>query len=134
MGLFVSMTCIFLQNMQILMSAGFPVSEGSINEQTGNSGKEDFMDLNNLNLQKCGIIGCGAVGATAAHTLLGSGLFNEMVLIDINHKKAEGEAMDIGHGVPFVKPVNIYAGDYKDLADAYLVIVTAGANQMPGET
>ena len=52
MGLFVSMTCIFLQNMQILMSAGFPVSEGSINEQTGNSGKEDFMDLNNLNLQK----------------------------------------------------------------------------------
>lgn len=71
------MTCIFLQNMQILMSAGFPVSEGSINEQTGNSGKEDFMDLNNLNLQKCGIIGCGAVGATAAHTLLGSGLFNE---------------------------------------------------------
>ena len=88
----------------------------------------------NLNIQKCGIIGCGAVGATSAHTLLGSGLFSEMVLIDINHKKAEGEAMDIGHGAPFVKPVNIYAGDYSDLADAYLVIVTAGANQMPGET
>lgn len=88
----------------------------------------------NLNIQKCGIIGCGAVGATTADTLLGSGLFNEMVLIDINHKKAEGEAMDIGHGAPFVTPVNIYAGDYKDLADAYLVIVTAGANQMPGET
>ena len=88
----------------------------------------------NLNIQKCGIIGCGAVGATTADTLLGSGLFNEMVLIDINHKKAEGEAMDIGHGAPFVTPVNIYAGDYKDLTDAYLVIVTAGANQMPGET
>lgn len=88
----------------------------------------------NLNIQKCGIIGCGAVGATTADTLLGSGLFNEMVLIDINHKKAEGEAMDIGHGAPFVTPVNIYAGDYKDLADAYLVIITAGANQMPGET
>lgn len=87
-----------------------------------------------LNIQKCGIIGCGAVGATTADTLLGSGLFNEMVLIDINHKKAEGEAMDIGHGAPFVTPVNIYAGDYKDLADAYLVIITAGANQMPGET
>lgn len=88
----------------------------------------------NLNIQKCGIIGCGAVGATTADTLLGSGLFNEMVLIDINQKKAEGEAMDIGHGAPFVTPVNIYAGDYKDLADAYLVIITAGANQMPGET
>ncbi len=88
----------------------------------------------NLNIQKCGIIGCGAVGATTADTLLGSGLFNEMVLIDINHKKAEGEAMDIGHGAPFVTPVNIYAGDYKDLADAYLVIITAGANQIPGET
>ena len=88
----------------------------------------------NLNIQKCGIIGCGAVGATTADTLLGSGLFNEMVLIDINHKKAEGEAMDIGHGAPFVTPVNIYAGDYKDLADAYLVIIAAGANQMPGET
>lgn len=88
----------------------------------------------NLNIQKCGIIGCGTVGATTADTLLGSGLFNEMVLIDINHKKAEGEAMDIGHGAPFVTPVNIYAGDYKDLADAYLVIITAGANQMPGET
>ena len=88
----------------------------------------------NLNIQKCGIIGCGAVGATTADTLLGSGLFNEMVLIDINHKKAEGEAMDIGHGAPFVTPVKIYAGDYKDLADAYLVIITAGANQMPGET
>lgn len=88
----------------------------------------------NLNIQKCGIIGCGAVGATTADTLLGSGLFNEMVLIDINHKKAEGEAMDIGHGAPFVTPVNIYAGDYKDLADAYFVIITAGANQMPGET
>ena len=87
-----------------------------------------------LNIQKCGVIGCGAVGATSAHTLLGSGLFNEIVLIDINRKKAEGEAMDIGHGAPFVKPVNIYAGDYSDLSDAYLVIITAGANQMPGET
>ena len=51
-----------------------------------------------MNIQKCAIVGCGAVGATAAYTLLGSGLFNELVLIDINQKKAEGEAMDIGHG------------------------------------
>ena len=84
-----------------------------------------------MNIQKCAIVGCGAVGATAAYTLLGSGLFNELVLIDINQKKAEGEAMDIGHGVPFIHPVEIYAGTYEDLADAYLVIVTAGANQLP---
>ena len=87
-----------------------------------------------MNIQKCAIVGCGAVGATAAYTLLGSGLFNELVLIDINQKKAEGEAMDIGHGVPFIHPVEIYAGTYEDLADAYLVIVTAGANQLPGES
>ena len=67
-----------------------------------------------MNIQKCAIVGCGAVGATAAYTLLGSGLFNELVLIDINQKKAEGEAMDIGHGVPFIHPVEIYAGTYED--------------------
>lgn len=87
-----------------------------------------------MNIQKCGIIGCGGVGATTAYTLVESGLFNEMVLIDIDHKKAEGEALDIGHGIPFTVPSEIYAGDYPDLEDAYLVIVTAGANQMPGET
>lgn len=87
-----------------------------------------------MNKQKCGIIGCGAVGATIAFQLVNSGLFNEIVLIDVNKKKAEGEAMDIAHGIPFVQPVDIYAGDYSDLKDAYLVIVTAGANQAPGET
>ena len=66
-----------------------------------------------MNIQKCAIVGCGAVGATAAYTLLGSGLFNELILIDINRKKAEGEAMDIGHGVPFIHPVEIYAGTYE---------------------
>lgn len=87
-----------------------------------------------MNLQKCAVIGCGAVGATTAYTLLGSGLFSELVLLDIDQKKAEGEAMDIAHGVPFVRPVNVYAGDYPDLADAGLVIITAGAAQSPGET
>ena len=87
-----------------------------------------------MNIQKCGIIGCGGVGATTAYTLVESGLFNEMVLIDIDKKKAEGEALDIGHGIPFTVPSDIYAGDYPDLKDAYLVVVTAGANQLPGET
>lgn len=87
-----------------------------------------------MNIQKCAIIGCGGVGATAAFTLTQSSLFNEIVLIDANHKKAEGEALDISHGLPFTRPINIYAGDYQNLKDAYLVIITAGASQSPGET
>lgn len=87
-----------------------------------------------MNIQKCGIIGCGNVGATIAYTLVESGLFNEMVLIDLNKEKAQGEALDIAHGIPFTVPSEIYAGAYEDLQDAYLVIVTAGANQLPGET
>lgn len=87
-----------------------------------------------MNVQKCVVIGCGGVGATTAFTLVQGGLFNEIVLIDVNQAKAEGEALDIGHGVPFTRPVKIYAGTYRDVADAYLVIVTAGANQAPGET
>lgn len=87
-----------------------------------------------MNIQKCAIIGCGGVGATVAYTLMQSGLFNEIVLIDANKKRAEGEALDIGQGVPFTKPVRVYAGDYDNLKDAYLVIITAGANRAPGET
>ncbi|TKZ36411.1 L-lactate dehydrogenase [Brachyspira catarrhinii] len=87
-----------------------------------------------MNIQKCAIIGAGGVGSTTAFTLVQSGLFNEIVIIDVNKNKAEGEALDIAHGIQFTNPVNIYSGDYKDLADAYLVIVTAGANQMPGES
>ena len=87
-----------------------------------------------MNLQKCAVIGCGAVGATTAFTLLKSGLFSELVLLDIDQKKAEGEAMDIAHSVPFVRPVNVYAGGYPDLADAGMIVITAGAAQAPGET
>ena len=87
-----------------------------------------------MNIQKCGIIGCGGVGATTAYTLVESGLFNEMVLIDLDHKKAEGEALDIAHGVPFARQMKIYAGDYDDIGDAAIIIVTAGANQKPDET
>jgi len=57
-----------------------------------------------------------------------------MVLIDADKSKAEGEALDISHGVPFAKPIKIYTGDYDDIKDASLVIITAGANQKPGET
>lgn len=83
---------------------------------------------------KCGIIGCGFVGASIAFSLLQSGLFQEIVLLDVNQEKARGEAMDLSHGMSFAGPMEIYAGDYPDLADAGIIIITAGAGQKPGET
>ena len=87
-----------------------------------------------LNERKVAVVGCGFVGSASAFALMESGLFSEMVLIDVNKEKAEGEALDISHGLPFAKPVQIYAGDYKDTEDAAVVVVTAGAGQKPGET
>ena len=88
----------------------------------------------NVDLRKVAIIGCGFVGSSTAFALMESGLFSEIVLIDVDHSRAEGEAMDISHGVPFVKPMKIYAGDYDDIVDASIIIITAGAAQKPGET
>ena len=90
--------------------------------------------LNCTNVRKVVMIGCGFVGAACSFAIMQSGLFSEMVLIDADKAKAEGEALDISHGVPFAKPMKIYAGDYDNIKDASLVIITAGANQKPGET
>ncbi len=87
-----------------------------------------------INYRKCAIIGCGFVGSASAFSLMQSGLFSEIVLIDANKDKAIGEALDISHGLPFAKPSKIYAGDYKDLEDAYIIVITAGRGQAPGET
>lgn len=87
-----------------------------------------------MNNRKAAIVGCGFVGSASAFALMESGLFSELVLIDANRDRAEGEALDISHGLPFAKPMKIYAGDYADIGDAEVVIVTAGANQKPGET
>ena len=84
-----------------------------------------------LNSRKCAMVGCGFVGSASVYALMQSGLFSEIVLIDANKKKAEGEALDISHGLPFAKPMNIYAGDYADLADASIVIVTAAPPRSP---
>lgn len=86
------------------------------------------------NLRKCAVIGVGFVGATSAFTLATSGLFSELVLVDVNRKKAEGEAADISHGISFAQPCLVRAGDYEDLAEAGLIVIAAGANQKPGET
>jgi len=87
-----------------------------------------------INQRKVGMIGCGFVGAATAFALMESGLFSEMVLIDADKDRAEGEAMDISHGLPFARPMKIYAGDYDDIADAAIIIITAGANQKTEET
>ena len=87
-----------------------------------------------VNLRKAAIIGCGFVGSASAFALMQSGLFSELVLIDASPAKAEGEALDISHGLPFARPMDIHAGTYDEVADAAVVIVTAGASQKPGET
>lgn len=83
---------------------------------------------------KVGVVGTGMVGTSFAYALMQRSLANELVLIDIDHARAEGEAMDLNHGLPFVRPMRIYAGTYADLAGADLIIIAAGANQRPGET
>jgi L-lactate dehydrogenase len=90
--------------------------------------------MKNKSINKIAIVGTGFVGSTTAYTLMLSGLISEIVLIDINARKAEGEAMDMNHGMPFVRPVKIYSGDYPDCKNADIVVITGGANQKPGET
>lgn len=85
-------------------------------------------------IKKVTVIGAGFVGSTTAYTLMLSGLVSEIILIDINNDKAEGEVMDLNHGMPFVRPVRINSGSYSDSAGSDIVIITAGANQKPGET
>ena len=87
-----------------------------------------------INNRKAAIIGCGFVGSASAFSLMQSGLFSELVLIDANREKAEGEALDIAHGIPFARQMKIYAGSYDDITDSAVIIVTAGASQKPEET
>ncbi len=84
--------------------------------------------------EKAVIIGSGFVGSTIAYTLAVKGLFEDIGIIDLDRDKAEGDAMDISHGVSFVKPVNISSGGYDLCKGADIVIITAGANQKKGET
>ena len=80
------------------------------------------------------IVGAGNVGATFGYSLLISGLATEIVLIDANHAKAEGEAMDLNHAMPLGRPARILAGGYEDCAGAAITVITAGSAQRPGET
>lgn len=84
--------------------------------------------------RKIVIVGSGQVGSTFAYALMINGLAGTIVLTDARQETSEGNAMDLNHGLPFVPPVNIYAGDYSDCKNAEIVVITAGASQKPGET
>jgi L-lactate dehydrogenase len=83
---------------------------------------------------KIGIVGCGMVGSSSAYALVMSGVGREIVLVDLNRKRAEAEANDLHHAVPFAHPLTVRAGDYSDLAEAGVVVIAGGVAQKPDET
>lgn len=85
-------------------------------------------------MTKITIIGSGSVGSTIAYTLTVMGLASEIVMIDINNKKASGEALDIQQGTPFCASTNVYAGSYSDAKGSNIVIITSGAARKPGQS
>jgi L-lactate dehydrogenase len=85
-------------------------------------------------LNRVAVVGAGNVGASFAYALLLSGLTAEIVLVDIARERAEGEAMDLSHAVPFTHSTRVWAGDYADCAGAAVTVITAGSNQRPDET
>lgn len=87
-----------------------------------------------MNQRKCAIIGAGNVGATTAFSLMQARLFSQIVLIDLDHARAEGEAADLSHAMPLLAPTEIYAGSYEDLADAAIIVITAGTAKIKGGT
>ncbi len=83
---------------------------------------------------KVGIVGSGQVGATAAYAMVMSGVGREIVMVDVSRERAQAQADDIAHAVPFSNPLDIYAGDYADLAGSRAVVIAAGVGRQPGET
>ncbi len=83
---------------------------------------------------KIGIVGSGLVGATAAYALVMRGIGREVVLVDKNTARAQAEADDIFHAVPFAYPMKVTAGEYADLKGCRVIIIAAGVSQKPGET
>jgi L-lactate dehydrogenase len=84
--------------------------------------------------RKVVVIGAGAVGATYIYALLQTGMPEEIALIDVDRDRVEGEIMDLSHGLQFIPPVSIKAGEYEDCADASMIVITAGGKQSPGQS
>ena len=83
-------------------------------------------------MSKISVIGAGSVGATVANDLLIQGIASEIVLIDINHKKAKSEALDVYQGAPFQSPAVVRSGQYEDTAGSDIVVITCGVARKPG--
>lgn len=83
---------------------------------------------------KISIIGAGNVGMRYAYAAMIRGLAREMVIVDIDRRRLEGDVMDLSHCAPFVHPVRVVAGEYPDIADSDIVVITAGKNQLPGQS
>ena len=83
---------------------------------------------------KISIIGCGNVGMRYAYALIMKGGVRQLVLVDLDQKRLKGEVMDLSHGAPYISPVEIIAGDYSDIKNSDLVVITAGKKQKPNQT
>jgi L-lactate dehydrogenase len=94
----------------------------------------DTTDRSPSHPSRVAVVGVGNVGASFAYALVLSGLASELVLIDVDTRRAEGEAMDLAHAVPFTKPIRVWAGEYADCAGAAVTVITAGSAQRPGES
>ena len=84
--------------------------------------------------RKVVIVGAGAVGSTFAYALAQSGVADEIVLTDMDHNLAQGQVMDLAHGLPYYPNVQITLGTPQDYQDAHVIVITAGSKQRPGET
>lgn len=93
------------------------------------------MENRNKKVNRVVLVGTGAVGCSYAYSMINQGVAEELVLIDVNEAKSEGEAMDLNHGIPFApSPIKVWSGSYQDCEQADLVVITAGLAQKPGET
>ena len=93
------------------------------------------MENRNKKVNRVVLVGTGAVGCSYAYSMINQGVAEELVLIDVNEAKSEGEAMDLNHGIPFApSPIKVWSGSYQDCKEADLVVITAGLAQKPGET
>jgi L-lactate dehydrogenase len=91
--------------------------------------------MKNEKVNRVVLVGTGAVGCSFAYSMINQGVAEELVLIDVNEAKSEGEAMDLNHGMPFApSPIKVWNGSYQDCESAALVVITAGLAQKPGET
>jgi len=120
-------------------SAGSNVSENRVLQRGEHRARQNFsLAFPSESLQraymKIGIVGAGMVGSSSAFALVMKGVGREIVLVDLNRARAQAEANDIYHAVPFAHPLTIRAGDYAELEGAKVVVIAGGVAQKPGET